>query len=149
VVPPLGLALTILFARVRERLGGDTQRTRRRRVRTMIRRRLSAAEDHRDGNRMSDFYIEIDRVLRDVLAARLGRTVAGLRMDELGELLRRRGMPVELVTRVITELEDCDQARFAPRSSDVGRERMSASLDRAGELIVAIEKAHLRDEAAA
>jgi len=149
VAPPLGLALTILFARVRERLGGDTQRTRRRRVRTMIRRRLGAAEDHRDANRMSDFYIEIDRVLRDVLAARLGRTVAGLRMDELGELLRQRGMPAELVTRVIAELEDCDLARFAPRSSDVGRERMSASLDRAGDLIVAIEKARLRDEVAA
>ncbi|HET6280055.1 MAG TPA: BatD family protein [Polyangia bacterium] len=148
LAPPLGLALTILFARVRERLGGDTKRTRRRRVRTMIRRRLSAAEDHRDGNRTSDFYIEIDRVVREVLAARLGRTVAGLRMDELRELLRRRGMPDAIVGRTIAELEDCDQARFAPGSSNVGRERMSASLERAGDLIVAIEKAPLRDEAA-
>jgi hypothetical protein len=139
-IPPLGLALTVMIGRMRERLGGDTHRTRRRRVRTMVRKRLSAAEKHRDEDKTTAFYIEIERVLRDVLAARLGRSVAGLRMDELGELLRGRGMPDDVVARVIAELEDCDRARFAPGSGSVGHERMSASLDRAAELIDAIEK---------
>lgn len=148
VAPPLGLALVVLLGRVRERLGVDTQRTRRRRVRTLIRRRLSAAEHHRDSDATAAFYIEIERVLREVLAARLGRPVTGLRRDELSELLGRRGMAPEVVARVIAELEACDLARFAPGSGNVGRERMTASLDRAGELIALIERVNLNDEAA-
>jgi hypothetical protein len=149
LIPPLGLALTVLAGRLRERMGSDTQRTRRRRVRTLIRRRLSAAEDHRDAGRTSAFYIEIDRVVREVLSARLGRAVSGLRMDELRELLRRRGVPGDIVERVADTLEDCDRARFAPGTGDVGRDRMNAALERAGDLIVVIEKARLNEEGGA
>ena len=95
LLPPLGLVLGRFFARLRERLAQDSQRNRRRRVRQMVRRRLGAAEDHRDAGRRSAFYIEIDRVLRDVLAARLRRPVTGLRMDELRDLLLARGMPAD------------------------------------------------------
>ncbi len=88
-------------------------------------------------------------MLRDLLAARLGRSVAGLRMDELSALLRARGLSDEISARVVAELEDCDMARFAPGSGGVGRERMSAALDRAAELIEAIEKARFHEEPAA
>ena len=148
LVPPLGLALAVALGRLRERFGGDTQRTRRRRTRALVRKRLSAAERHRDDGRTTDFYIEIDRVLRDLLAARLGQSVAGLRMDELSALLRARGMPDQMAARLIAELEDCDLARFAPGSGGVGNERMGASLERAAELIEAIEKTSLREETA-
>ncbi|HXI56920.1 MAG TPA: BatD family protein [Polyangia bacterium] len=145
VVPPLGLLVTVVVGRLRERFGGDTRRRRRRRARQQMRKRLSAAQQHLDAGRTGDFYIEIDRVLRDLLAARLGLPVAGLRMEELSALLRERGMPDGVVTRVLAELEDCDLARFAPGSGGVGRERMTASLERAAELIDAIEKAPLRE----
>jgi hypothetical protein len=148
LIPPLGLLLTAVAGRVRVRLSGDTERTRRRRARTLARKRLSAAEQHRDGGRTGDFYIEIDRVLRDQLASRLGQSVAGLRMDELSARLRARGMADEAAARVIAELEECDLARFAPGAGGVGRERMTASLERAAELIEAIEKAPLRAEPA-
>ncbi|HVR64817.1 MAG TPA: BatD family protein [Polyangia bacterium] len=149
LLPPLGFGATVLVARLRERLGGNTERTRRRRARQLVRRRLSAAEQHRDAGRAGDLYIEIERVLRDLLAARLGCSVTGLRMDELGALLRARGLPDETVARVVAELEECDLARFAPGSGGGGgRERMSASLDRAAELIEVIEKAPLREETA-
>ena len=149
VVPPLALALGGLVARLRERLAQDSHRNRRRRVRQMVRQRLGAAEDHRDAGRASAFYIEIDRVLRDVLAARLRRPVSGLRMDELRDLLLQRGMPPDEAARVITLLESCDLARFAPTSdhADGVRAQMNAALERAGELIVAIDKAPLREEA--
>ena len=150
LAPPLALALGGLVSRLRERLAQDSHRNRRRRVRQMVRQRLGAAEAHRDAGRASAFYIEIDRVLRDVLAARLRRPVSGLRMDELRELLLQRGMPVDEATRVIAVLESCDLARFAPASATAQgvAEQMSAALERAGELIVAIDKAPLREEAA-
>ena len=144
--PPLGLLLTALLGRLRERLGGDTERTRRRRARQLVSKRLSAARQHRDAGRAGDFYVEIDRVLRDLLAARLGRSVAGLRMDELSVLLRARGMPDDVAARVIAELEDCDLARFAPGSGGEGRERMTRSLEQAAELLETIEKTPLRAE---
>jgi len=51
---------------------------------------------------------------------------------------------------VIAELESCDLARFAPAETGAtaSREQMNAALERAGELIVAIDKAPLREEAA-
>jgi hypothetical protein len=151
LVPPLALALGRFLARVRERLAADSQRNRRRRVRQMVRQRLGAAEDHRDAGRWSAFHIEIDRVLREVLAARLRRPVSGLRMDELRDLLLQRGLPGDEAARIIAALEGCDLARFAPATADAAaaREQMSAALERAGELIVAIDKAPLREEAAA
>ncbi len=150
LIPPLGLVLGRFLARLRERLAQDSQRNRRRRVRQMVRQRLGAAEDHRDAGRHSAFYIEIDRVVRDVLAARLRRPVTGLRMDELRDLLLARGMATDEAGRVIAELESCDLARFAPGATGAttSREQMSAALERAGELIVAIDKAPLREEAA-
>jgi hypothetical protein len=145
VVPPAALGLTLLFERLRERFTEASRRARRR-VRSMVRRRLAAAEAHRAAGRTAAFYIEIDRVLREVLSARLGRPVGGLRLDELGELLRARGMPPEEATRVVAELEGCDRARFAPGGDPAGAAAMAAALERAGELILVIEKAPLGDE---
>jgi hypothetical protein len=147
-LPPFALVMTSLVERVRGRLASDTRRTRRRRMRSMVRRRLDAAVAHREAGRAADFYIEIDRVLRDVLAARLGRSVLGLRHDELGELLAERGMPPEATARLLAELEACDQARFAPGHETESAAAMGAALDRADELIGVIEKAPLREEGA-
>jgi hypothetical protein len=85
-------------------------------------------------------------VLREVLAARLGRSVTGLRRDELGALLGERGMPADATARVLAELEACDQARFAPGGESTGAPAMAAALERADELIGVIEKAPLREE---
>ena len=102
----------------------------------------------RDGGRWPAFHLEIDRVLREVLTARLRRPVSGLRMDELRDLLLQRGMPTGEADRIIAALERCDLARFAPATADAGaaREQMTAALDGAAELIVAIDKAPLREE---
>jgi hypothetical protein len=144
-LPPFAFGLTAVIDRVRERLALDTHRTRRRRMRSMVRKRLGAAVAHRDAGRASDFYIEIERVLREVLAARLDHGVTGLRRDELEALLAERGMPANLTARVLAELEACDQARFAPGGETEAAAAMGAALDRADELIGLIEKARLRE----
>jgi hypothetical protein len=148
-LPPVGLGLTIVLERLRDRLASDSRRTRRRDRRRLVRKRLSAAEAHREAGRTSDFYIEIDRVLREVLSSRLGRGVTGLRRDELSALLAARGMPAEVTTRVLAELEACDQARFAPGGATEAVAAMAAALERADELIGAIEKAALSEEGGA
>jgi hypothetical protein len=145
LAPPLALVLTVAFERLRDRLAIDTRRTRRRRMRSMVRRRLGAAEAHREAGRAAEFYIEIERVLREVLAARLGSSVTGLRHDELSQLLGERGMPADATARVLAELEACDLARFAPGAETESPSAMTAALERADELIGVIEKAPLRE----
>jgi hypothetical protein len=148
-LPPFALVATALFERVRDRLASDTGRTRRRRMRRLVRRHLDAAVAHKEAGRSTAFFIEIDRVLREVLAARLGQGVTGLRREELGALLGERGMPADATARVLGELEACDQARFAPGGESTGLPAMAAALERADELIGVIEKAPLREEAGA
>ena len=83
-------------------------------------------------------------MLRDVVAGKLERPVAGLSREELNAVLLRAGMTEELVERFTAELEDCDRARFAPGNVDA--EHMRQTLERAEEIIVQIEKARLRPE---
>jgi hypothetical protein len=146
VTPPLALVALLAFGRVRARLGRDTHRTRRRRLRTMADRRLRAAEAHRAAGRTGDFYVEIDRVLRGALSERMGSELGGLRLDELGTLLRTRGLPAGATRLVVDAIEACDEARFAPGGAAADPAALAAMLARAGELIDAIERAPLGEE---
>jgi hypothetical protein len=121
-------------------MGQDTEGNRRRQARKQVRRHLRAAEDQLGGDARA-FYMEIDRVLSGALGARLGQPVAGLSRVELGEALVRSGLPGAVADQALAALEACDRARFAPGSAGEGERR--AALERAGELLTAIEKAPL------
>jgi hypothetical protein len=146
LAPPIFFGLTAAIGRIRERLSQDTEGSRRRRLRRLVRRRLGAAEKHMDAGRTGPFFIEIDRVLREFLTGKLGRPVTGLSRDELRSHLGSAGLSNELVDRTIDALEECDRARFAPGSASEAE--MRAALDRAGEVILQIERARLREVAA-
>jgi hypothetical protein len=144
-LPPLGFVLALVGLGLRDRLTQDTGSRRRRRARQKVRAHLSAADRHRLRGEVGAFFIEIDRVIRESLTSRLGHPVKGLRMDELGALLSKRGLPATEIDRVIALLEECDRARFAP--GDIGVESsLGATLDLASELILFIEKARLSAE---
>jgi hypothetical protein len=146
VVPPLALLLTVLVGWARERLSQDTEGARRRRLRRLVRRRLGAAEKHLGAGRPGPFFIEIDRVLREFLTGKLGRPVTGLSREELRAQLVAVGLSTEIIDRTLAALEECDRARFAPGSASEAE--MRAALDRAGEVILQIERARLREVAA-
>lgn len=145
LTPPLAFGLTVLVGRVRERLSQDTEGARRRRLRRLVKRRLGAAEKHLEAGQTGPFFIEIDRVLREFLSGKLGRPVTGLARDELREHLAAAGLAPELVDRTIAALEECDRARFAPGTGS--ESEMRAALDRAGEVILLIERVRLREVA--
>ncbi len=136
--PPLALFITVLTGRVRQRLSHESDRGRRRKLRRLVRRRLGAAEAHMQAGRAAPFFIEIDRVLREVLAAQLERTVTGLSRDEVRHGLGSSGLPVDLTDRIMAELDGCDHARFAPGGAD--QETMRSALERSGEIILQMEK---------
>jgi hypothetical protein len=143
VTPPLAFVAFAFIGRFRDRLARDAQRTSRRRLRSIARRRLHAAAAHRDAGRAAAFYVEIERVLRDALSEKLRVPVGGLRLEELADLLAARGLPSEDVARVRSVLEACDEARFSPGGEPAGRPAQDAMLERAAGLIDVVEKAPL------
>jgi hypothetical protein len=143
-VPPLAFAALVLGGRVRRRLSGDTDRNRRRRARSQARRRLAAAESHRAAGRVSAFYVEVDRVLRERLAERLGVPVGGLRLDELGAVLAARGFAPADAERLVRALEASDEARFAPSGAAASPEALAGALAEAESLIDLIDRTPLK-----
>ena len=144
VVPPVTLALTAFFGFVRERLSKETESARRRKLRRLARRRLRTADAHLREGRLVQAFGEIERVLRECVTGKLGQPIAGMSLDELRSALSRAGLSPELVTDILSALENCDRARFAPGS--LSAQEVSAARDRASELILQIEKARLHTE---
>jgi hypothetical protein len=85
-------------------------------------------------------------VLREFLTGKLGTQIAGLSWDELRFALAQAGVAPKLVDATLAALEDCDRARFSPGS--LSPEEVRTARDRAGEIILQIEKAALRPVAA-
>ncbi|MDX2018630.1 MAG: BatD family protein [Deltaproteobacteria bacterium] len=147
LLPPAAFGLLLTTSQVRQRLLQDTERRRGRRMRRQVRKSLTVAERHLAAGRKAEFFIEIDRTLRELLSAKLGRVVSGLSMDELRTKLAEAGLDQALANRVTAMLEECDQARFAPGS--VSDDGMTTALDRAGELIVQLERSRMTKQEAA
>ena len=141
LAPPLCFGLLVAGFRVRDRLTKDTGATRRRRSRKKVQAHFAAAEAHRRRREIGALHIEIDRVVREALSHRLGVAVAGLRMDELRAQLSALGLGEAVAARVVTLLEECDRARFAPGSVAGDDAALAATLDRAAELVTSIEGA--------
>jgi hypothetical protein len=142
VLPPVAFGLTVLVSRVRERMGRDTESARRRKTRKRVKHHLRAAEKALATGSPTAFYAEIDRVVRELLTARLGQPVAGHSRDELPGLITSSGLPPAVAARIVLILEECDRARFAPGS--ISTDQLGEALDRAEELIPLIEKAPQR-----
>ena len=141
-VPPLALALTAFIGFARERLSKETEGTRRRKLRRLARRRLRTTEAHLKEGRLAQAFGEIERVLREFLTGKLGTQIAGLSWDELRSTLAQAGVAPTLVDATLAALEDCDRARFSPGS--LSREEVRTARDRAGEIILQLERAPLR-----
>ena len=85
-------------------------------------------------------------MLREFLTGKLGTQIAGLSWDELRSTLAHAGVAPTLVDVTLAALEDCDRARFSP--GRLSPEEVRAARDRAGEIILQIEKAPLWPESA-
>ena len=131
-LPPFGLALLLGLGRARRMLQIDPQQRRIRLARSAAARRLQGARALLGKGEAGAFYAEVARALTGYLADKQGVVAAGLTRDELARALSERGHAEELVGRVLRVLDDCDRARFAPRSGEAtAREAMLTRADQA------------------
>jgi hypothetical protein len=102
---PLLWGLSFLVARRREQLLADPRRLRARRARAVALRLL--AEDRPVDQRVS-------AAVEGYLADRFDRSASGLVRDEIESILRKSGVPDDLVRSTRELLERCDALRYAP-----------------------------------
>jgi hypothetical protein len=138
VVPPGLLAFVSLLGIARARMSHETEGKRRRKLRRSANKRLRTATSYLQTGKLAPSLAEIERVLREFLTGKIGRTVAGMSHDELRAALVSLGATTSLVDGTIAALDTCDRARFAPGS--ITAEEASTAIDRAGEIIEDFEK---------
>jgi hypothetical protein len=61
---------------------------------------------------------QISEAMRHYLATKLGRSAAGMTLDEVEASVRERGLAEDAAQELRRLLERCDQARYAPGSAD-------------------------------
>lgn len=121
---PLGIWLgSVLVGLLRSSFSREDPSARRRRQAKAARARLAAAEKLRAAGRADEFYGEIERALLSFLEAKLGTPVGGLTREAIAERLTAAGVPEAQRQRVLTALETCDLARFAPGGAAAARDR--------------------------
>jgi hypothetical protein len=126
----------VCFLRRRRRRNAGALRVRR--ARSTAERYLRDAEGHARGGKPTEFFAEVSRALdrycRDRFALPLkGRTHQAVRQD-----LAVRGADESLADDLVTELENCDYARFAP--VETRGEEMRASLERTRALLARLDR---------
>jgi hypothetical protein len=138
LAPPGLLALVSLVGFARARMSRESESQLRRKLRRSANRRLRTAAGYLQAGKLASSLAEIERVLREFLTGKIGRTVAGMSRDELRATLEALGAAKVLVDGTVAALDTCDRARFAPGS--LTPEEASNAIDQAGEIIEDFEK---------
>lgn len=99
-VPPILFTLMVIVGAVSSRLQQDTERGKQRRLRRMMNHRLRAAEKKLEASDSSGVYAEIERVIRELLTAKLGRPSTGFARDELRAALLTKWGQTSSATRL-------------------------------------------------
>jgi uncharacterized membrane protein len=113
------IALTFLFLlwwRKQKKEQSDQSLYRKSKARKVAQKRLSASKMFlltKDYNKFSE---EINRALWGFLGDKFSIQTAKLTRDNIGEVLKTKNASEELITKVITLLDDCEFIRYSPTS---------------------------------
>ena len=137
-LPPFGLALLLGVGKARRLFQVDPQQKRFKLARSAAAKRLRGAQALLQKGEAPAFYAEVARAITGYLADKQGVMAAGLTREELAQALSARGHSDDVVGRLVRVLDDCDRARFAPRSGEAtAREAM---LTRADQVLNELER---------
>jgi hypothetical protein len=148
VLPLLGLAGALVYARQRQVAMADAVGYRTRRAIKVAQRGLHEAEyllkekagakGEPTSNQRLRFYAEVSRALAKYLGDKLGISQAEMSMELLADTLGKRRVDPGLIRGVASTLEACDMARFAPTSLELPA--MQKTYDEARRIIVELER---------
>lgn len=136
---PLMLYLSTEFSlRLRKHRTNNAPQIRSKRALSNARRVLKQSLEYQREGKEQDFYNQITRALLGYLEDRFSVAAAGMTHDAIRRFFSEKGCDSELAELLISELENCDFARFAPAA--VRKEEMQRSLDRSLALLEALDR---------
>jgi len=135
--PPLLFLFLLLLEGLLARARRETPTSERKKAARAAHARLATARHAADDGDATKAYGEIQETLYAFTTERTGVPVRGLTMDEARGHLSKRGMNTDLIDRIISELEHCDFARFAPGGKDAAT--VSEALERASTILAELE----------
>ena len=136
-LPLLAVAAIAVRQRRRDLLASDVALARSTRARKLARRHLAAAQKHLAAHAGEAFYAEVSRALLHYVGDKLNVSAVGATHGELRARVHAAGVSETLCERLVTMLERCDAARFAPGS--MGGERLREVLAEAEGIIVDLD----------
>ncbi len=144
LLPLLGLACTLVFARQRQAEMLDAAGYRNRRAMKVAQKGLKQAEQllaskaSGSASQKLEFYSEIARALHKYLGDKLGIQQADFSIENVLQALSSRSVNGEAPVALKSLLETCEMARFAPTSMEATA--MQKTYDEAKRLIVELER---------
>jgi hypothetical protein len=118
-IPLAGLPIILLLSMIfwmkrQQKLMGNLALRRNRGASRLAKRRLSKAKKHLDAGEHKEFYDEAARSIWGYLGDKLGLSGEELTKDEATRKLIERDSDEETIEQIMTTLNDCERALFAP-----------------------------------
>jgi hypothetical protein len=138
LIPLLGFTISWRYQSVRDRLNSDVGYARQRRARRSAQKRLKVARKLISSKSSKEFYCEVSKALLQYVGDKLNLAAYGLTKDQIVDKLTEKGLEKEKIDHLVSSLDFCDFARFAPGSSN--EEDMQRFLEQAEKAIVQLEE---------
>ena len=118
LISPFVLFFLILFIR-RKRIeqNKDAVAVKSRKATKMARKRLVIAEQHFKTNDKTAFYSEIFKSLYGYIGDKLNMPVSDLSKEHISEKLASKNVSTETILKLITTLDNCEFAHYAPSAA--------------------------------
>ncbi len=136
ITPVLGFFGLLFYTRKRERMMKDVVSLKSRKARKIARKRMTQAKTFLQQKKKEDFYAEVSRALWGYVGDKLGIAPADLSLDQVRQSLHALNVPEETSVKLLSTIEQCEFARFAPGEGVV---QMDAMYSEAVDLVTKIE----------
>jgi hypothetical protein len=114
---PLLAFIAFLFIRKKNiEKNKDAIAVKGRKATKMARKRLVAAEQNLKAANKEKFYIEISQALYGYVSDKLNISIANLTKENITNTLRARGVADTVIENLITTIDTCEYARYAPNA---------------------------------
>lgn len=104
----------IFIQRKNTELNKDAIGVKSRKATKMAKKRLSLAEQYLKSNNKEQFYVEIFKALYGYIGDKLNILAADLNKEHISDTLKSRNVNVGTILQLMTTLDNCEYARYAP-----------------------------------
>ncbi len=122
VSPIFLFILFLVFFKQKEKEMSDVVSLRSRKARKVAKQRLSNAKKLLEEKKKEEFYAEVSRALWGYLTDRLKIPPSDLNRETISSTLHQRAVSSDTISAIISTMEQCEFARFAPQSDSLQME---------------------------